>query len=123
MKIKKGTTVSFRTLPQARSTVLFVNGKSEKETIYKKKESEYDTLRQQTEMFWLLQLQFLAMSRYDLGHIAMFYMTTPNYRSNTKTERAKNLADSARSWPCEYTQEDHNCLATHLALQLAGVEE
>lgn len=79
-------------------------------------------LKQQTEMFWYLQLQFLSMSRFSIGAIALYYFGSGMYKPNIKTQKAKRLADAARWDTFHYTKEDHECLATHLALQLAGIE-
>lgn len=81
-----------------------------------------EALRQQTEMFWLLQMQFLSMDRFTLGCLMLYYSGSSLYKRNKHSIKAKRLADNAR-WELPYTEEDHECLATHLALQLAGVEE
>lgn len=74
----------------------------------------------QTIHFWNLQLQFMAMSTADLGVISLSYMFGGVYSRNGRTKESYELAVKAQAghW---LTDDEHNCLATHLALQLSGL--
>lgn len=79
---------------------------------------KYKRLRQQTEMFWLLQLQLLEMNSKRLFAIWIILINSNLYRGNKHTYKFVNKAMDEK-----LTEEDRQCLATHLALQLAGIEE
>lgn len=77
-------------------------------------------LKQQTEMFWYLQLQFLDMGRHNARCIFWDLKFGNNYVKNKHTKKMLTcLGRLSSSW----TQEEFECLCTHFALQLAGVEE
>jgi hypothetical protein len=76
-------------------------------------------LRQQTETFWLLQLQLLEMSRWHLRLTFWSIQHLPTYKKNKITHKLSSKVD--HTW--NYDEETRQCLATHIALQLAGVEE
>lgn len=82
-----------------------------------------DALRQQTEMFWLLQLQFMSMDRHTEYVYNMMWglYFSPIYRPNKHTRKIKRIMFESRSYL--WTEDEFNCLCTHFALQLAGVEE
>lgn len=75
----------------------------------------------QTIMFWNLQLQFMEMDRFRLGCMVMYYMGSGVYQSNEYTNKISKLSDKARWLDHSFTQDEHECLATHLALQLSGL--
>jgi hypothetical protein len=79
---------------------------------------EDQPLRQQTEMFWILQIQFMEMPHLKLRRMIMSYIDSHMYVENERTKKIKNTLDV---WFRGWTQEEHNCVATHLALQMAGV--
>ena len=79
-------------------------------------------LRNQTCHFWHIQLQFFQLSKHKL--ISIFYsirhseMYIPNkYTSKFDQKYIFTSVDYN-----EISQKDLECLATHLALQLAGIE-
>lgn len=152
MKIKEGTIVSFRNQPHVRGTVIFIdplrskyrylvrgviNGKSEDEFFskeelikpskdFKEKESEYNTLRQQTETFWLLQLQMLEKSTFMLQMELLHLFHSRTYVKNKHTKKFGECVFNFfhfHKLPQDYTENERQCLATHLALQSSGVEE
>lgn len=84
-------------------------------------------LRQQTEMFWLLQLQFMQMSPYNLLSMYDSIRYTSAYRENEMTRKMTQLLRVSTE---VFSESNHltlmaerDCIATHLALQFAGVEE
>lgn len=79
-----------------------------------------EALRQQTEMFWLLQLQFMARSSQSLADIFNGIRYGALFVRNKHAIKMEKLLGID---PFLWTEEQHNCLATHLALQLAQVEE
>jgi hypothetical protein len=86
-------------------------------------QEEEDALRQQTEMFWLLQLQFMSMNRTSESSFNTLWglYFSPLYKPNKHTRKIKKIMfDSVRR---QWTEDEFNCLCTHFALQLAGVEE
>jgi hypothetical protein len=85
----------------------------------KTEKQDDDTLRQQTEIFWLLQLQLLEMSRWHLRLTFWSIQHLPTYKKNKITHKLSSKVD--HTW--NYDEETRQCLATHIALQLAGVEE
>lgn len=79
-------------------------------------ELEQQELYEQTLMFWNLQLQFMSMDQHDLRVIMDFYMETKIYVRNNYSKRVRRLLNTL-----VWTEDDHNCVATHLALQLSGL--
>lgn len=84
--------------------------------------------KQQTEMFWLLQLQFMQMDIDDLLSTYIAVKSLAMYVPNSKTEKINeilnNYARIVHSGASRTVfDEEIPCIATHLALQLAGVEE
>lgn len=80
-------------------------------------------LRQQTEMFWLLQLQFLSIDKTSesaYNTLSGIYFS-PMYNNNKFTRKIRQILFEShwRGW----TDGEFACLCTHFALQLAGVEE
>jgi hypothetical protein len=83
-------------------------------------------LKQQTETFWLLQLQMLERSVFMLQMELITLAQSGLYKKNSHTKKFGKFVFNYfhfHKLPQDYTEDDHNCLATHLALQLAGVEE
>lgn len=81
------------------------------------KENNYLT---QTEMFWYLQLQFLARSSISLADAFNGLRYGGMYNINKHTKKMILLLGKD---PYTWTQEEHDCLATHLAVHLSGIEE
>ena len=84
---------------------------------------EKKLLKQQTEMFWYLQLQMLSMpkdSEFTFEHFTSIRYC--NYKRNKFTRKIDKLLYN-RDWMCGWTDEEYACLCTHFALQLAGIEE
>jgi hypothetical protein len=85
--------------------------------------SKKELLKQQTEMFWLLQLQFLSLKKDSEAAYNTLYgiYFSPIYKKNKHTRKVKRLMFSRGIY--NWTDADFECLCTHFALQLAGVEE
>lgn len=83
-----------------------------------------DTLRQQTETFWLLQMQFLSMNIDAEGTFNLLYgiRYSDLYKKNKHTSKIDKKLHN-RYWKTGWKEGDFECLCTHFALQLAGVEE
>jgi hypothetical protein len=80
-------------------------------------------LRQQTEAFWLFQLQMLELPSYTLKSIFTGLRQSGTYRTNDYTRKMEDICQRcANSWYI-MAEEDRMCLATHIALQMAGIEE
>lgn len=84
-----------------------------------KQEAE-EALRQQTEMFWLLQLQFL--SNYPMWVMPIFRGLFHS-DSYVKTKFSNKIHKILIQDDLDLSHEQFECLCTHFALQLAGVEE
>lgn len=78
---------------------------------------EVGTLDEQTIMFWNLQLQFMEMDEVALTNIFDEYDLEDFIKENEYTKKARSI--SQKKW--DLTEDEHNCLATHLALQLSGL--
>lgn len=76
-------------------------------------------MKERTEMFWYLQLQFLNMTNVDLHNLFWAVRGSVIYKKNKYTEKLSNIVQLTYS----YDNDTRDCLATHLALQLAGIEE
>ena len=90
------------------------------------KTTEQDDLLQQTLMFWDLQLQFFQVNIYGLFRIMSVLKRSKLYVENKyskKMERILTKMLKERLKSTEISEEDKQCVATHLALQLAGIEE
>ena len=77
------------------------------------------TIDEQTIMFWNLQLQFMARSSDSLLDVYEGLRFGGMYKNNKYTQKMEQLR---HRYGQLFTEEEHNCLATHLALQLSGVE-
>lgn len=86
-----------------------------------------DTSYDQTVMFWYLQLQFMEMEFNDLLSVYVSIKCSPTYVVNKHTSKINDIMDDyARSLysSAKVSFDDKiPCLATHLALQLSGIEE
>lgn len=80
-----------------------------------------EDVKNKTIHFWNLQLQFMVLDRFSLGCIALYYIGNGAYKLNEYTRKMKALSDKARWSELKFTQDEHDCLATHLALQLSGL--
>lgn len=82
-------------------------------------------LQQQTETFWLLQFQFLSMDKDSECAFNMLYgiRYSDLYKKNRYTHRIDKTLHTLRWKMDTWTEEQFECLCTHFALQLAGVEE
>ena len=82
-----------------------------------------NSLRNQTLLFWNLQLQLFQLDLFSL--VNMFYniRTSAIYIANKHTE----LLDSKYIYNTvnysSLTEDDIQCLATHIALQFGGIYE
>ena len=90
------------------------------------KTTEQDDLLQQTLMFWDLQLQFFQINIYGLFRIMSVLKRSKLYVENKYSKKmekilTKMLKERLRS--IDASEENRQCVATHLALQLAGIEE
>jgi hypothetical protein len=74
--------------------------------------------KDQTIMFWTLQLQFMGMSGCSLDQLYNSIRYSPTY---VKNEFTRKLDDKVRDFNYIFTQEDIMCISTHLALQLSGL--
>jgi hypothetical protein len=73
-------------------------------------------LERQTETFWTIQLSLLEMSSYTLILLFNRYQHDGMYVKNKYTKKLQQLKIFSIS------EEDRQCLATHLALQLCGID-
>lgn len=82
-----------------------------------------EALRQQTEMFWLLQLQFLNMDKNSEHAFNVFFgiLCSPIYKKNAFTDRMRFFMFEVGLY--NVSQEEFECLCTHFALQLAVIKE
>ena len=90
------------------------------------KSIEQENLLQQTLMFWDLQLQFFQINIYGLFRIMSVLKRSKLYVENKYSKKmekilTKMLKERLRS--IDASEENRQCVATHLALQLAGIEE
>lgn len=69
--------------------------------------------------FWHLQLQFFEMDELSLTDLFTGIKHSDIYKRNKFTKKFEKMMDYSYSM----SQDDMECLATHLALQLSGVEE
>lgn len=82
----------------------------------------YSAVDDQTVMFWHLQLQFMQMQVYHLGCTWNSVTTLPTYCRNEHTTKACVIALKALT-KGYLTDKDRECLATHISIQLSGIEE
>jgi len=73
----------------------------------------------QNEMFWYLQLQFLARSSMCLADTFNGIRYGGMYKENAHSRKMIALLGKD---PYSWTEEEHDCLATHIAIQLSGIE-
>lgn len=73
-------------------------------------------LERQTETFWTIQLTLLELNSGSLGIILISLLASDVYRRNKYTKKMEDLDMFSMS------EEDRQCLATHLALQLCGID-
>jgi hypothetical protein len=74
----------------------------------------------QLEIFWFLQLQFLVRSSMSLADVFNGIRYGGMYEENKHTKKMIGLLGKD---PYMWTNEEHDCLATHLAVVLSGIEE
>jgi hypothetical protein len=80
-------------------------------------------LQQQTETFWLIQLQLLELDVVALVVLFMNYKQLGRYVKTTRSGKVDRIMDRATTFGVSVLDDsDRQCLATHLALQLAGIE-
>lgn len=77
-------------------------------------------LQQQTEMFWNLQLQFFEMNDIQLITTFAAYWASDNYVYNKHSNKVLDIHNGFIDHPF-LPYWEHECLATHLALQLSGL--
>lgn len=82
---------------------------------------EQMNLNDQTIQFWNLQFQFLELNSWDLFSMYISIRNNTVYRPTKLTQKLDRLSVDWRDKPIK--EKERQCLATHLALQLAGVEE
>lgn len=75
----------------------------------------------QTIHFWNLQLQFMSMRTADL--VDLFLSLNPYFN---RTKHVKKSYRKCLKWLSDYNlfdlnQDEHNCIATTLAIQLSGL--
>jgi len=80
-------------------------------------------MKEETILFWNNHFQMLELDIITLAELANNLMYSPStfYIENDFTGKIKSLVSSVLkggSW----TEKDRTCLATHLALQMSGVE-
>lgn len=78
---------------------------------------EQNDLRHQTISFWNLQLNLLAMDSLNVGIIFNALLSSSIYKRNKYTKKLEELDVFS------LTEKQHQCLCTHIALQLCGIEE
>lgn len=77
--------------------------------------------QEQTVLFWNLQLQFMAMSTEDLVDL---FLSLNSYFNRTK--HVKKSYRKCLKWLSDYNlfdlnQDERNCIATTIAIQLSGL--
>jgi hypothetical protein len=80
----------------------------------------------QTIMFWTLQLQFMEMDIRDLLSMYISIKSLPTYIENSHTSKMNGIMDNeSRFWSgnkeAKPTEDDRQCLLTHISLQLSGL--
>lgn len=80
-------------------------------------------LNNQTCHFWHLQLQLLQLSTHKLLHIYYSVRFSNIYVPNEHTNKFDEKYTFRSVDYAEISQKDFECLATHLALQMAGINE
>jgi hypothetical protein len=73
-------------------------------------------LEQQTRMFWIVQLTLLELDGASLAVMLASLLSSNTYKRNKYTEKLQSLEMFTMS------EKDRQCLATHLALQLCGID-
>jgi hypothetical protein len=76
-------------------------------------------LDEQTCHFWHLQLQFFDMDELSLFDLFTGIKHSSIYKKNKFTEKFEKMLDVSY----QMSEKDIECLSTHLALQLSGIEE
>lgn len=71
-------------------------------------------------MFYALQLQFLAMTRSDLRAISFGFYDSSVYKDNAFTNKFETMLFKKKRY--DWSEDDHACVSTHLALQMSGLE-
>jgi uncharacterized membrane protein (DUF106 family) len=75
-------------------------------------------LREQTEQFWHLQLQFLEVT--SLG-LSLHFRQLVQYEIYSENKHTKKIRNYTSGLGICMTEEQRQCVATHLALQLSGL--
>jgi hypothetical protein len=89
-------------------------------TAMKKFMNKKPSIDEQTTMLWTLQLQFISMDTLDLVNT---YISSHGYFPRTKhVKRSYRRCLKHLSLKAGITQEEHNCIATTLAINLAGIQ-
>ena len=73
-------------------------------------------LESKTQTFWLIQWNLLEMDGPSLALILAAMLSSKVYKRNKYTEKVQSFEMFSMS------EKDRQCLATHLALQLCGIE-
>ena len=73
-------------------------------------------LERQTQTFWTIQLTLLELDGPNLALIHAAMMSSCMYKRNKYTEKLQSLKMFSMS------EKNRQCLATHLALQLCGID-
>jgi len=81
------------------------------------------TIDEQTLQFWHLQLQFMELDSDFLILGTTSVMKSKAYVKNKKTKKVLKILADAANWGKLPDRNQKACLATHLALQLAGLGE
>lgn len=72
------------------------------------------------QMFWHLQLQLLARSSASLADVLNGIRYGAMYIENDKSRKVISLLGKD---PYLWTEDEHDCVATHIAIQLSNLEE
>lgn len=101
---------------------LFETLRSDKTLIQMHEERE---LREQTEQFWHLQLQFLETDTYVLLEHLLELKDSGLYVKNKKSKKMQRYLQKSNMWNSGNFLDPNQkaCVATHLALQLSGLGE
>jgi hypothetical protein len=83
---------------------------------------EEQDLEDQTINFWNIQLFLFEMDSRSISIAALIVMDSPLYVRNKYTDKILNIVYSIMA-DKDIPEEDTQCVATHIALQIAMIEE
>lgn len=83
---------------------------------------EEQDLEDQTINFWNIQLFLFEMDSRSISIAALIVMDSPLYVRNKYTDKILKIVYSIMA-DNDITDEEIQCVATHIALQIAGIEE